>query len=90
MAYNDTGGYHRGQNYDKKYFSKRIVLAQLILHKLRNSLFTKQIPWHVLLQNRDKSVAATLQRKCSGAINFVIITKIITKIIALVFGGRTL
>ena len=33
------------------------------------------------LANRDKPVAATLQRKCSGGIIFVIITKIITKII---------
>ena len=32
-------------------------------------------------KNRDKPVAATLQRKCSGGIHFVIITKIITKII---------
>ena len=32
------------------------------------------------LANRDKPVAATLQRKCSGGINFVIITKTITKI----------
>ena len=31
--------------------------------------------------NRDKPMAATLQSKCSGGINFVIITKIITKII---------
>ena len=33
------------------------------------------------LANRDKPVASTLQRKCSGGICFVIITKIITKII---------
>ena len=32
------------------------------------------------LANRNKPVAATLQRKCSGGIIFVIITKIITKI----------
>ena len=31
--------------------------------------------------NRDKPVAATLQRKCFGGIIFVIITKIITKIV---------
>ena len=31
------------------------------------------------LANRDKPVAATLQRKCSGGIIFVIITKSITK-----------
>ena len=30
--------------------------------------------------NRDKPVAATLQRKCCGGITFAIITKIITKI----------
>ena len=33
------------------------------------------------LANRDKPVAAALQRECSGGIIFVIITKIITKII---------
>ena len=33
------------------------------------------------LANRDKSVSAELQRKCSGGIIFVIITKFITKII---------
>ena len=33
------------------------------------------------LANRDKPVAATLQRKCSSGINFVRITKIIAKII---------
>ena len=31
------------------------------------------------LANRDKPVAATLQRKCSGGILFVIITKMVTK-----------
>ena len=34
----------------KKYFSKKIALAQLILQNLQNNLFTKQIPSHVLLQ----------------------------------------
>ena len=33
-----------------KILFKRIVLAQLILQKLQNNLFTKQIPSHVLLQ----------------------------------------
>ena len=31
------------------------------------------------LANRDKPVAATLQRKCSGGIKFAMVTKIITK-----------
>ena len=33
------------------------------------------------LANRDKALAATLQRQCFGGIIFVIITKIITKTI---------
>ena len=70
--------YHRGQNY-KKYFFKGIVLAQLILQKIqKQSLYTVN-SFPCSLANRDKTVAATLQRKCSGGISFVIIRKTITK-----------
>ena len=50
---------------------KRIVLAQLILfykmQKLKQSLY-KANSFVCSLANRDKPVAATLQRKCSGGI----------------------
>ena len=64
----------------QKILSKIIVLAQLSLQKIQQSLY-KANSVACSLANRDKPVAATLQRKCSGGIIFVIITKIITKII---------
>ena len=54
----------------QKTLYKENVLEQLILEK--------QIPWPVSCK-RDTPVAATLQRNSSVGINFVIITKIITK-----------
>ena len=64
----------------QKYSSKRIVWAPLFCK------ITKQSPYKAnsfacSLANRDKPVAVTLERKCSGGISFVIITKIITIII---------
>ena len=48
-----------------------LVWAQFIsTKKIQNKHFTKQIPSYVLLQNGDKSVAATWQRKCSGGFCF--------------------
>ena len=62
LIWNILGSYHRGQNYHKKYFSKIIVLAQLILQKLQSYLFTKQSLF-MFLANRDKPVAATETKK---------------------------
>ena len=57
--------------------------------KTKLNLKFKALRWRLLrwrltlsecsLANRDKPVAATLQRKCSGGIDFVILTMIITK-----------
>ena len=49
--------------------------------KITKQSLYKASPFACFLANRDKPVAATLQRKCSGGIIFVIITKIITKIV---------
>ena len=42
--------YHRGQHYYKNILYKRNVLAQLMVLKIQNNHYTKQIPSHVLLQ----------------------------------------
>ena len=47
---------------------------------LQNNRFTKQIPSQVLLQT-GTNLWQQHDRKCSGGINFVIITKIITNIL---------
>ena len=66
----------RGQTYYKKL--KRIVLAQLIVQITKQSLYKANF-FGCSLANRDKPVAATLQRKCSGGNPSAIITTIITK-----------
>ena len=42
--------YQRGQNYKKYFFKKNCSGKIYFMYKLQNSLFTKQIPSHVLLQ----------------------------------------
>ena len=65
----------------QKYFSKIVVLAQFILKKIAKQSLYKTNSFACSLANRDKPVAATLQRECSGGMSFVMLTKIITKIV---------
>ena len=71
----------------RKTIPKRKFLGRIPLRpKLLQTNATKQSLYKAhffacSLANRDKPVAATLQRKCSAGIIFVIITKIITTII---------
>ena len=71
--------YHRGQNYYKKTLYKENVLEQFLFAKITKESLYKANSLARFLAKRDTPVAATLQRKSSGGIIFVIITKIITK-----------
>ena len=60
--------YHRGQNDGKKYFSNKNALPHWIFEKITKQSLYKENSFACSLANRDKPVAATLQRKCSGGI----------------------
>ena len=62
----------------KKTLYKENVLAQLICNNYKRITLQSRL-LGLFLAKRDTPVAATLQRKSSGGIIFVIITKIITK-----------
>ena len=62
----------------KKYFIKELFGAINFVKSTKQSLY-KANTFACSLANRAKPVAAAVQRKCSGGILFVIITKIITK-----------
>ena len=73
--------YHRGgQNDYKKYSSKKQFCTINFVKIAKQSLY-KANSFACSLANRDKPVPATLQRKCSGGIISVIVTKIFTKLI---------
>ena len=59
--------YHRSQPYSKKYFSKQFLWHNYFCKITKQSLY-KANSFACSLANRDKPVAATLQRKCSGGI----------------------
>ena len=74
-----TNHYHRGQNYYKKTLYKEIFWSFCNFVKITKGALYKAKSCPFSLAKRDTPVAATLQRKSSGGIIFVIITKIITK-----------
>ena len=70
--------YHRGQNYYKNIFTKKMAWRNSFCNSYKR--ITLQSKFLGLFScKKDPPVAATLQRKSSGGIIFVIITKIITK-----------
>ena len=62
------------------FFKKNCFGTNKFVKVTKQSLY-KANSFACSLANRDKPLAATFQRKCSGGINFVIVTKMITKII---------
>ena len=68
----------RPNSYEKTY-RKIIVLAQFHFVKFTKQILYTPTSFACSLANRDKPVAATLQRKCPGGTLFVILTKVITK-----------
>ena len=60
---------------------KKSPIATIDFVRIAKQSLHKANSFACSLANRDKPVAATLQRKCSGGTNFAIVTKIITKII---------
>ena len=72
--------YHCGQNHYKNTF-QNICFGTMNFVKITKQSLYKANSFACSLANMDKPVSATLQRKCTGGIIFVIITKIITKIV---------
>ena len=68
--------YHRGQKYNKETLFKNNCFGKVNFVKITKQSLYKANSFACSLAN-----AATLQRECSGGVVFVIITKIITKII---------
>ena len=64
------------KNGTKNTFQKN-VLARLILYKLQNNLFTKQIPSHVLLQTGTNQWQQHYKENALVELFFGIITKIV-------------
>ena len=73
--------YHRGQNYYKKNSLQRKCFGAINFVIITKESLYKANSLACFLVKRDPPVAATLQRKYSGGIILVIITKIITKYI---------
>ena len=71
--------YHRGQNYYKKFSLQRKCFGTINLVIITKESLYKADSLAYFLVKRDPPAASTLQRKSSGGIIFVIITKIITK-----------
>ena len=65
----------------QKVLFKKNCLGTINYVKITKQSLCKANSFACSLANNDKPVAATLQRKCSGGIIFVRITKIITRII---------
>ena len=70
------------QNGTKQY--TLIALAQLICVKITKPSLYKANPFTCSHANRDKPVASTIQRKCSGGILLIISTKVLQKKMSLV------
>ena len=72
--------YHRGQNCYKNMFKKNCFgTIQFVVKITKQSLYKANF-FACSLANRDKPVAATLERTCSGVIIFVVITKILVNL----------
>ena len=71
--------YHRGQNYYKRNALQRKCFGAINFVIITKESLYKANSLACFLAKGDPPVAATLQRKSSGGIISVIITKIITK-----------